>query len=94
MKFYSTRSGQTDNIFNIKTRSNIFRNSFFPSAITEWNKLDREIRNSDSLNVFKLSLLKFVRPITNSVFETNKPYGLILLTKLRLGLSHLLYHKF
>ena len=94
MKFYSTRSGQTVNISNIKTRSNIFRNSFFPSTITEWNKLDREIRKSDSLNVFKLSLLKFVRPITNSVFETNNPYGLILLTKLRLGLSHLLYHKF
>ena len=66
VKFYSTRNRQIDNISNIKTRSNFFRNSFFPSTITEWNKLDRDIRNSDSLNVFKLSLLKFVRPVANS----------------------------
>ena len=94
VKFYSTRSSQIDNISNLKTRSNFFRNSFFPSTITEWNKLDRDIRNSDSLNVFKLSLLKFVRPVANSVFEINNPYGLKLLTRLRLGLSHLRYHKF
>ena len=62
VKFYSTRSSQIDNISNIKTRSNFFRNSFFLSTITDWNKLDRDVRNSDSLNVFKLSLLKFVRP--------------------------------
>ena len=94
MEFYSTPSSQIDNISNIKTRSNFFRNSFFPSTITEWNKLDRDIRNSDSLNVFKLSLLKFVRPVANSVFEINNPYGLKLLTRLCLGLSHLRYHKF
>ena len=49
VKFYSTQSSQINNISNIKTRSNFFRNSFFPSPITEWNKLDRDIRNSDSL---------------------------------------------
>ena len=83
-----------DNISNIKTRSNFFRNSFFRPTITEWNKLDRDIHNSDSLNVFKLSLLKFVRPVANSVFEINNRYGLKLLTRLCLGLSHLHYYKF
>ena len=94
MNFYSTPSSQIENISNIKTRSNFFRDSFFPSTITEWNKLDRDIRNSDSLKVFKLSLLKFVGPVVNSVFKINNPYGLKLLTRLRLGLSHLRYHKF
>ena len=94
VKFYTTRSSQIDNISNIKTRRNFFRNSFFPSAITEWNKLDRDIRNSHSLNVFKLPLLKFVRPVANSVFEINNPYGLKLLTTLRSGLSYLRCHKF
>ena len=94
VKFYSTRSSQFDNISNLKTRSNFFRNSFFPSTITEWNKLDRDIRNSDSLNVLKFSPLKFLRPVANSVFEINNPYGLKLLTRLRLVLSHLRYHKF
>ena len=51
VKFYSTRSSQINNISNIKTRSNFLRNSFFPSTVTEWNKLDPDIRNSDSLNV-------------------------------------------
>ena len=94
MKFYSTRSSQINNISNIKTRKNLFRNSFFPSIINESNKLDRDIRNSDSLNIFKLPLLKFVRPVANSVFEINNPHGLKLLTRLRLGLSYLCYHKF
>ena len=71
-----------------------FRNSFFPSTIAEWNELDHDIRNSDFLNVFKLSLLKLFRPVANSVFEINNPYGFKLLTRLCLGLSHLRYHKF
>ena len=62
--------------------------------MTEWNKLGRNIHNSDSLNAFKLSLLKFVRPVANSVFEINNLYGLKLLKRLRLGLSHLGHHKF
>ena len=52
VKFYSTRSSQINKIFNIKTRSNFFRNPFFPSLIIEWNKLDRDIRNNNSLNIF------------------------------------------
>ena len=46
------------------------------------------------MNAFKLSLLKFVKPIAYGVFEINNPYGLKLLARLRLGLSHLRYHKF
>ena len=93
-KFYFTRSSQIDNISNIKTRSNFFRSSFFCPTVTEWNKLDCDIHNSDSLKVFKLSLLNFFRPVANSVFEINNPYGLKLLTRLCLGLSHLRYYKF
>ena len=65
VKFYSTRSSQIDNISNIKTRSNFFKNYSFSSTITEWKKLDRDIRNSDSLNVFKLYLLRFVRTVAD-----------------------------
>ena len=91
VKFYSIRSSQINDISITKSRSNFLRNSFFPSTITE---LYHNIRNSDSLSVVKLSLLKFVRPIANNVFDINNPYGSILLTRLRLGLSHLRYHKF
>ena len=44
--------------------------------------------------MLKLSLLKFVRPVANSVFDIKNPYGLKLLTRLPLGISHLHYHKF
>ena len=62
----NTRQRQTRNSDNIPTffaRHNYFKNSFFPSAITEWNKLDCYIKNADSLNVFKKRVLKLIRPL-------------------------------
>ena len=50
------------------TNSSFFKNSFFPSVIIEWNKLDPEIENAPSVNIFKKNILKFVRPTTNNIF--------------------------
>ena len=36
----------------------------------------------------------FIRPSPNSIFDIYNPYGIKLLTRLRLGLSHLNEHKF
>ena len=82
VKFYSSQSSQIINIFNIKTRRNFLRNSFFPSEIIEWNKPDHDSCNSDSLNIFKLPLSKSVKPIANIVFDTNNPYGLKFASKI------------
>ena len=85
------------NIFNIpllKTRYTVFRSSFFQSTITEWNKLDHNIRNSSSFNIFRKSILKFIRPSANSLFNCHNPKGIKFITRLRLGLSHLREHKF
>ena len=68
-------------------------NSFFRSTIIEWNKCDQNIRNSSSFNIFRKSILKFIRP-SDSLFNCHNPKGIKLLTKLRLGLSHLREHKF
>ena len=38
----------SDNITPFKVRHNFFKNSFFLSVISEWNKLDLEIRNAAS----------------------------------------------
>ena len=83
----------TYNIPPIKVRHNYFKNSFFSSAITEWNRLDLNIRSSVSLNTFK-NLLNFIQPCGNSIFDIHNPLGIKLLTRLRLGLSHLHEHKF
>ena len=76
------------------TKHNFFKNYFFPSAIIEWNNLDPNLRNSKSISVFKEKILNFIRPSPNSVFDIRNPKGIKLITRLRLGLSHLREHKF
>ena len=91
---YAKRSSQSNKISSFKTRHNFFKHSFFPAVISEWNSLDVDIRSSFSINVFKKELLKFIRPVPNSTCNINDSKGLKLLTRLRLGLSHLGDHKF
>ena len=73
-----------------------FKNSYFPSTIIEWSKLDSNIRNSETLKskIFKSKIFKFIRPTANSIFGCHNPIGVKLLTRLRLALSHLREHKF
>ena len=89
---YQTRSG--DKFLHMCCRTKYFANSFFPYTIKEWNDLSPEIRKSVSYEVFKNSLLKFIRPSPNSLFNVSDSLGIKLLTRLRLGLSHLREHKF
>ena len=87
----------TRNIHNIsllKTRYTFFKNSFFPSTVIEWNKLDHNIRNSSRFNNFRKNVLKFIRPSANSLFNCYNPKGLKFITRLRLGLSHLREREF
>ena len=55
--------------------------------------LDQNILNSENFFIFKKKLLKFIRPSGNSIFRCHNPKGIKLLTRLRLGLSHLREHK-
>ena len=89
---YSSRN--LNNIPLVRVNNNYLMNTFFSSTISDWNKLKLSIRNSTSLNIFKGRLLKFVRPSENSVSTSHNPIGTKYLTRLRLGFSHLRYHKF
>ena len=89
---YRTRNADDVPYFNI--RHNFFKNSFFPSAVIEWNKLDSRLRKVKSFTDFKKNILSFIRPKANSVFNCNSSKGLKFVTRLRLGLSHLREHKF
>ena len=82
------------NIRPIKVRHDHIKNSFFTSALSEWNQLDLNIRNSASLNTFKKKLLNFTRLCANSIFDIHNLLGIKLLARLLLGLSHLHEHKF
>ena len=54
-EYINTRN--TNNIPLFKVKHNFFRNSFFPSAVIEWNKLDLNIRISERFNIFKKTRL-------------------------------------
>ena len=59
----------------------------------DWNKIDVNIRNSASSNVFEKVILKFIRPENNQVFNIDINEWLTFLTRMRLGLSHMADHK-
>ena len=75
-------------------RADCFKYSFFLSTLRDWFNLDDNIRNSESISVFKNRLLLFIHPVQNSVFNIFDTKGLKLLTWLRLGFSHLNEHRF
>ena len=87
---YMTRHKNTVPLFNVK--HDYFKNSFFPSTVVKWNKLDSNIRNSEILALFNKRILAFIRHFANSTFQCHNPKGLKLITRLQLGLSHLWFH--
>ena len=64
------------------------------STVIEWNELDLKIRNCETFSAFKKSILKFIRPISNSVFNCHSFNGISLITRLWLSLNHFRDHKF
>ena len=81
------------NITTYSCRTDAFKYSFFPWTINEWNKLNFNIRTS-SFNIFRANLINIIRPIPNSIFGIFNQLGIMLITKLQLGLSHLNKHRF
>ena len=79
-------------------KSSTIQKLFFPFSIVEWNKPSRKVRTSENIRIFKkrsfFGLLEFIRTLPNSIFDIYNPCGIKLLTRLRLGLSHLSEHKF
>ena len=70
-------------------RTEYFKNSFFPLVINEWNKLDPNICSSGNYHIFRNALLKFTRSVEKKIFSITDPLGIKMLTRLRLGFSHL-----
>ena len=78
--------------FNCQT--NCFKYSILPSTLNDWFSLDLNIRNSESISIFKSKLLSFIRPVQTNIYNVFDPKGLTFLNQLRLGLSHLNEHRF
>ena len=67
-----------------------FKNSFFPSTIESWNRLEEYHRNASSVNLFKSAMLSRYG-IDKRVHVYNSLHGVSarILTQIRLGLSNL-----
>ena len=77
-----------------RCRTEIFRNSFLPFTVNEWNKLDSDIKNNDSYEMFRKKGLSFIRPVGKSMYGIYDPFGAKLINRLRLDFSHFREHKF
>ena len=58
---YNTRS--VKDVAMLYNRTDIFKYSYFPSTISEWNKLDLKVQQSKTLLTFRNALIKIARPI-------------------------------
>ena len=83
----------TNNIPGIYARTTQYYNSFFPTAIREWNNLPSEVRNLPTLSSFKHHF-KGNKRYTPNYFYTGDRKLQVLHTRLRTNCSSLNYHLF
>ena len=89
-----TFKARSNSITTFHCRTDCFNYSFFRSTLNDWFSLDINIRNSESISLFKSRLLSFIRPVQNNVYNIFDPEALKFLTRLRVGLNHLNGHRF
>ena len=78
----------------MRARTEKIKSIFYPNFLSEWNKLDPELRLAPSVAFFKKKLLSIVHPPMKSVFGIHDSIGLPYHIQLRVGLSKLHFHKF
>ena len=83
---YNLRNAQ--NIQTVNSRTTQYFNSFLPSSIREWNNLPLNVRNSDSVIIFKRKLNSDIKAIPRHFYEGNR-HAQVLHTRLRTKCSSL-----
>ena len=67
---------RNNSIPTFNCRTDCFKCSFFPSALNDWFNLDLNIRNAESVSLFKSRLLSFICPVQRSIYNIFDPKGL------------------
>ena len=83
---YSLRN--SDSIPTIHCRTQLYKSSFLPSTINDWNALPSNVKNKPTLESFKYSLNKNIRK-ASPLLNIGSRVGQILHSRLRLGCSSL-----
>ena len=84
----------TNNIGNIprfNVKHTFFKISFFPSTLIKWNNVGKSISRFECI---AFALFKTIQPTPNMTFNCHNLIGIKLITRPRLGLSHLRDYKF
>ena len=71
---------QQDNLRDIQTH---LIPSLTELSIGDWNKPNLEIRSSGSYNIFRKSLLDFIRPSASKIYNINDTIDIKFITRLR-----------
>ena len=66
----------------LRCRTELFRNSLLPFTVNEWNKLDSDVKNSESYAIFRKKFLAFIRPEGSSIYGIYDPFGVRLINRL------------
>ena len=87
---------ESSQMYNTSSLSDIIHHytAFFLSTISKCNKLDLKIHQFKTLFTFQSALIKLGRPISKTVFNIHNSVGLMFLTRLIIGLSHLNQRQF
>ena len=82
----------TNDLYQFHWRNNRFLHSFYPDSVKNWNNLGPEIRNIESISLFKKTILKTIKPQKRSIFKLHDTNGVKFIYQLRVGLSPLRHH--
>ena len=77
----------------MRWRTQRYKNSFYPDAVSSWNNIGPDLRQTDKLSAFKSVLKGMIVPEEKSIFKIHNK-NLSYLYQLRVGLSPLRAHKF
>ena len=88
-----THRNEHNSFYEIRCKSNRYRNSFFPDAISSWNVFISDFDEVPTLGTLKNHIISFFRPKHKSFFGIHDPLGIRYIFQLRVGLSPLLSHK-
>ena len=58
---------------NILCKTENLKNKFSPYCISDWNKLDAEIKKSETLGKFKARIMRFIKVDKRTTFNINDP---------------------
>ena len=80
------------NVFReIKFKSDRYKNSFFPDAISSWDRIISHFEDFPSFDSLKDHVLSFFRPKIKSIFDVHDPIRYLF--QLRVSVSPLRSHK-